>query len=145
MYGLIITGAVLATAPEEFRLVRVAILLVGTLAIYWAAETYVHWISARAIRRRDLSRHERWQLVRDGWPLMTAAGVPLAFLGLEALFRIETATALQLTLAINAVLLFIVGWDMSRSVGLTGARLLGSAVITGLLGVAMIVLKTLLH
>ena len=59
LYGLIVSGAVLATAHDDFRLVRVAILLLATLAIYWAAETYVHWIAARTLVQRDLTRHER--------------------------------------------------------------------------------------
>ena len=42
LYGLIVTGAVLATVPEDFRPIRIAVVLLGTLAIYWAAETYVH-------------------------------------------------------------------------------------------------------
>ena len=45
LYGLIISGAVLATAPDDIRLARVALLLFGTLLVYWAAETYVHWIA----------------------------------------------------------------------------------------------------
>ncbi|MGD9954522.1 MAG: hypothetical protein AB7V23_00495, partial [Candidatus Nanopelagicales bacterium] len=45
LYGLIVSGAVLATAPESFRISRVAFMLVATLAIYWIAETYVHWIA----------------------------------------------------------------------------------------------------
>ena len=35
LYGLIISGAVLATAPDEFRLIRVGVLLLVTLCIYW--------------------------------------------------------------------------------------------------------------
>jgi hypothetical protein len=85
LYGLIVSGAVLATAADEFRLGRVAILLVSTLAIYWAAETYVHWIAMRTLVQRDLSRDERKVLVRDGWPLVSACAVPLLFLGVEAL------------------------------------------------------------
>ena len=55
LYGLIVSGAVLATAADEFRLVRVAVILLCTLCIYWAAETYVHWIAARSLVQRDLS------------------------------------------------------------------------------------------
>ena len=55
LYGLIVSGAVLATAPDDFRLVRVAVLLFGTLVIYWAAETYVHWIAARSVVQRHLT------------------------------------------------------------------------------------------
>lgn len=145
LYGLIISGAVLATAPDDFRLARVAVLLLFTLCIYWAAETYVHLMAARTLLRRDLTGAERRGIVVDGWPLVAASGIPLAALALEAVLGVETKVALDVTLGVNSVLLFFVGWQMSRAGGLTGARLVLSATVAGLLGVTMIVLKTLLH
>jgi hypothetical protein len=145
LYGLIVSGAVLATAPDEFRLIRVAVLLLGTLGIYWAAETYVHWMAARSVLQRDLSGAERRAVVVDGWPLVAASAVPLAVLALEALLGVETKVALDVTLAVNAVLLFVLGWRMGRVSGLTGARLLVAAGAVGLLGVTLIALKTLMH
>jgi hypothetical protein len=145
LYGLIICGAVLATAPDEFRLVRVAVLLLGTLCIYWLAETYVHWMAARTLLRRDLTRPERRSIVVDGWPLVAASAVPLAALAIEALVGIDTKAALDITLALNAVMLFAVGWRMGTVSGLTGAKLVLAAGIAGLLGVTLIGLKTLMH
>jgi hypothetical protein len=104
-----------------------------------------HWIAARTLAQRDLSREERRRIVRDGWPLVTACAVPLLFLGLKALLGVETAVAVDLTLAVNTVLLFIVGWQMGKAGGLTGAPLALSSGATGPLGVALILLKTLTH
>ena len=101
-YGLIISGAVLATAPNEFRLARVAVILLGTLLIYYAAETYVHWLAARSVVRRDLTPAERRQILSDGWPLVTACAVPVLFLTLEAVLGVETSLALDLALVLNA-------------------------------------------
>jgi hypothetical protein len=84
-------------------------------------------------------------VIRDGWPLVAACGVPLLLLLLEAIVGMETKKALDLTLAVNAALLFGVGWQMGRASGLVGIRQLGSAAVTGLLGVLMVVLKTQLH
>ena len=145
LYGLIVSGAVLATAGDELRLARVAIILVSTLAIYWAAETYVHWIATRALVQRDLTREERRGIARDGWPLVAASAVPLICLGLEALLGVETSVALDLTLAVNAVLLFVVGWQMGRDGALTGIRQAIAAATAGLLGLALIALKALMH
>jgi hypothetical protein len=145
VYGLIVGGAVLATAPEDFRLVRVAFSLFATLVVYWAAETYVHWITVRTLAGRALTRTELGEVVRDGWPLVAACGVPVAFLAAEALFQVETALAVDLALALNAVLLFIVGWRMGRASNLTGLSLVVASAAAGLLGVAMIALKIGLH
>jgi hypothetical protein len=145
LYGLIVCGAVLATAPDEFRLARVAVMMFATLTIYWAAETYVHWFSAHSVAGRDLSRHEGWQIVRDGWPLVAACGLPLLFIALEALLGVETPRALDLALGFNTALLAFVGWQMGRAGGLSGARLALSVGAAGFLGAALITLKTLTH
>ena len=146
LYGLIVSGAVLATASDDFRLGRIAVVLVVTLLVDRAAETYVHWIALRAIVQRDLTAGERRMIVRDGWPLVAACGVPLLFLGLEALVGMETSAALDLTLAVNTLLLFIIGWQMGEEGRLgRGAAAWLSAVITGCLGIALIALKALLH
>ncbi|HEX5920009.1 MAG TPA: hypothetical protein VFY76_19265 [Nocardioides sp.] len=145
IYGLIVGGAVLATVPNDFRLVRVAIVLFVTLVVYWAAETYVHWITVRTLAGRALTRAELREIAWEGWPLVTACGVPVAFLAAEALFQVETALAVDLALVLNAMALFVVGWRMGRSGQLTGLSLFMSAAVAGLLGVAMIVLKISLH
>lgn len=145
LYGLIITGAVLATASAEFRLVKVVILLLGTLVIYWAAETYAHWIAARGLLHRPLTRSEQRQIVLEGSPLVTACAVPVVFLAVEWLVGIETGLALDLALALNTGLLLLVGWRMGKDGGLDGARLAVSVVATGALGAALIVLKSLMH
>ncbi|MDZ5662177.1 hypothetical protein HN031_15665 [Nocardioides sp. zg-1308] len=145
VYGLIIGGAVLATVPEDFRLVRVALNLFITLVVYWAAETYVHWISVRTLAGRALTSAEKREVVGDGWPLVAACAVPVAFLVVEALFRVETALAVDLALGLNAVLLLVVGWRMGRAGHLRGGALVVATVAAGLLGVAMIVLKIALH
>jgi hypothetical protein len=145
LYGLIITGAVLATAPDSYRLIRVALILAGTLAVYWAAETYAHWNAKRAHVGRPLNAGERRQIMLDGWPMVAASGVPLLCLAIEAVLGLETSVAIRITLVINSVLLFGAGWQTGKASGLTGSRLLLDCAFAGLLGVAMIVLKTLLH
>src|SRR5436190_47298 len=72
LYGLVITGAVLASVDQDFRLSRVALVLLSTLAIYWVAETFVHWTTAQTLLKRDLTRTERRSVVADGWPLVAA-------------------------------------------------------------------------
>jgi len=145
LYGLIVSGAVLATAPVDFSLARVAVLLFGTLVVYWAAETYVHWIAMRSVVQRHLTGAERRAIVRDGWPLVASCAVPIAFLFVEALLDIDTSVALDITLVVNLLLLMGVGWQMSRASGLNGVGLVASVGATGLLGAAMIFLKTFLH
>jgi hypothetical protein len=145
LYGLIIAGSVLATVSDDYRLVRVGVTLAVTLAIYWAAESYAHWNAARAHAGRPLDRTETMSVLRDGWPLVAASGIPLLCLAIEAVLQVETSLAVRITLGVNAVLLFLTGWQAGRAGGLTGPRLVLDAAVAGLLGIALIVLKTLLH
>lgn len=145
LYGLIVSGAVLATAPDDFAIRRVAIVLLCTLGIYWAAETFVNWTAARAVLQRNLTRIEQRAVVLDGWPLVAASAGPLALLTIEDLFRVETPAALKIALIANVGLLLVVGYRMSRTGGLRGIRLVVATALVGLLGATMIALKTLLH
>lgn len=145
LYGLIVSGAVLAATPPTDRLELVALTLLGTLVVYWAAETYVHWMTARAVLHRDLTGPERRGLVLDGWPLVAACAVPVAVLVVEELLRIDGPRAVEVALLVNAGLLVVVGHSMGRDSGLTGWRLAGSSVLAGVLGLAVVGLKTLLH
>jgi hypothetical protein len=145
LYGLIVSGAVLAAAPESLRIGRIIAALLATLVIYWASETYVHWIATRQVLERDLTSAERRQLVLDGWPLVTACAVPALLLMIESVLGVETSVAVDVALLANTGLLVVVGYRMSRAGGLRGGRLLLSAGAAGVLGVGVIALKTLLH
>ena len=105
----------------------------------------MHWIAIRTHVQRDLTGAERRTVVSDGWPLVAASGVPLAFLAGAAVLGMETALALNLTLVVNAVMLFVAGWTMGVAGGITGIRLVLSAAATGLLGLALVGLKSLMH
>ncbi|MFN8147259.1 MAG: hypothetical protein U0R76_07300 [Candidatus Nanopelagicales bacterium] len=142
LYGLIVSGAVLAAASESYRISRVVVAMVATLVIYWASETYVHWIAAREMLRRDLTAQERRHILLDGWPLVTASAVPAAVLLVEALLKVEDARAVDVALVVNTLLLLVVGYRMSRQSALTGWRLWASTALAGALGVAIIAVKT---
>lgn len=145
LYGLVITGSVLAAAPDEFGLARLAIALVGTLLVYWATETYAHWIALRSLLGRPLRGHERIEVMQDGLPLVAACLVPVVVLLVEALMGIEASRGVEIALGINVGLLAFVGWNMAGSGGITGWRRVLASVLTGLLGLAMVALKLTLH
>ncbi|MFN8158203.1 MAG: hypothetical protein U0R68_12340 [Candidatus Nanopelagicales bacterium] len=142
LYGLIVSGAVLAAASESYRISRVVVAMFATLVIYWASETYVHWIAARELLQRSLTAQERRHILLDGWPLVSASAVPAVVLLVEALLKVEDARAVDVALVVNTVLLLVVGYRMSKQSSLAGWRLWASTAIAGLLGVAIIAVKT---
>ncbi|MFD2792207.1 hypothetical protein ACFS27_01460 [Promicromonospora vindobonensis] len=145
LYGLIITGSVLAAAPEDHGLVRIAALLGGTLLVYWCAESYAHLIAARTLARRPLRASERRAVLSRGVPLIAACTVPGLVLLAEALLRVRPSVAVDIALLVNLGLLLVVGWRMSTAGGLRGVGRLWATVLAGLLGVAMIGLKLAVH
>ena len=145
LYGLIITGSVLAAAPEDHGLVRIAALLGGTLLVYWCAETYAHLIAARTLARRPLHAAERRRVLAEGLPLVSACAIPGAVLLAEALLQVQPSVAVDVALVVNVALLLVIGWRMSTAGGLAGANRLVATAVAGLLGAAMIALKLVLH
>jgi len=145
LYGLVVSGSVLAAAPTDRGLVRVAVLLGITLLVYWSAESYAHLIAARMVHERDLSAAERREVLSDGFPLVAACLAPVVVLVVEAVLRVGTVVGVTIALAVNVLLLVLVGWRMASAGHLTGVRRVAATVSTGLLGVVMIALKHGLH
>jgi hypothetical protein len=112
LYGLIVSGVVLATSSAEERLTFLVVSLVGTLSVYWAAETYVHLMAV---------------------PVAVVLGFGLA--------GADTATAATFALWVTTLLLFAAGYRIGRTAGLTGVKLLVSVFVSGLLGLVMELLK----
>lgn len=145
LYGLVVTGSVLAAAPDSIGLARLALALLGTLLVYWAAESYAHWTATRTLLGRSLRGEERREVVTDGLPLVAACLVPVAVLLAEALLDVPTGTGVRVALLANTALLVGVGWRMATSGGVRGFARVANSVGVGLLGVAMVALKYALH
>jgi hypothetical protein len=122
-----------------------AVTVVVTLLVYWVAETYVHWMSARAVYGRGLTRPERRAVVLDGFPLVAAGTIAVVVLLVEAVVRVQPDRAVRVALLVNVGLLLAVGWNMSAAGRLPTWQRVALTAMTGMLGVAMIGLKTLLH
>ncbi|MDP2012999.1 MAG: hypothetical protein Q8L05_02105 [Actinomycetota bacterium] len=145
LYGLIIACAVLATASPDARLVVVALTVIGTLAIYWIAETYVHVMAARQAQHRELTRAQFAAIAKDGLPLITVTFAPLLALLVAALLGLSAELGENIALAINIALLLTFGYRMSRDAGIRGMRLVISTLLAGFLGLAMVTLKIFLN
>jgi hypothetical protein len=77
--------------------------------------------------------------------MVTASYLPVATLLVARGLGASTVGAAQIALIVAGVLLVIHGHAAGRAAGLNGIRLFAVTAMAGLLGVAMIVLKTLLQ
>jgi len=147
VYGTILVLAVVSYMSEDDALGagRVAIAMLGTAAVYFAAHVYVDYLAARMTGERAGTGVLLRRVAREEWPLLHATlapGVPLV-LGAAGVFSRSTAVDLSLIVALAD----LVGWGYTagrQSYG-TRAGAVGSALVAVMLGYVVVALKNLLH
>jgi hypothetical protein len=144
IYGLIVSTAVMASEGGE-SVGRLAVAVVVTLLVYWAAERYAHVLARRIGLRRKQTRSELLRELSDGWELVTASFLPLAVLLGTHRLGVDLSGSILSALAFSTVLLALIGWRVGREAQLSLAQRLLSAACAGAFGVVMIALKTFLH
>ena len=145
IYGTIITAAVIAAGGNQLRTAALAVTIVVTLAIYWLAELYAELIGQHTHAGRLPNRAQIRLSMASTVPMITASFLPVIPLVAARLLGASSSGAAWIALIVTVVLLVIHGLMAGRAAGLGGLRLVAITSIAGLLGVAMVVLKTLLQ
>jgi hypothetical protein len=145
IYGVIVGAGVMAASHAD-RIRNVAVAVLVTLLVYWTAERYARVVAARIHGGRRPDRREVRRELTHGWEIVTASIIPLVVLVLAgALFGGHVYPAVLSALVASTLLLCLAGWEIGRDGRLTAPERLVSAAVAGLFGVAMILLKTVLH
>jgi hypothetical protein len=141
IYGTIVASAVLAAGGGHLRTVPLAVTVVVTLLVYWAAEGYAEILGEHT----HGGRLPTWAQVRASlaaiWPMVTASYIPLLALLVTRVLGADTKTAATVALVVAIALLLVQGWAGGKALHLRGARLLAVTLIAGGFGVTMILLK----
>jgi positive regulator of sigma E activity len=144
LYGVIVASAVMAASHANGAL-AVAVAVVITLLVYWAAERYARLVAERIHDgHRPTWGEVRRQLTR-GWEFVTASFLPLVVMIVARLLGAQVAGAVLAGLLCSTVLLGVAGWEIGRHGRLTTAERVASSVVAALFGVGMILMKALLH
>jgi hypothetical protein len=143
IYGTIVASAVLAAGGAHLRTVPLAVTVVVTLLVYWAAEGYAELLGEHAHAGRLPTRSHVQASLAAIWPMVTASYVPLLALLVTRILGADPKTAATVALVVAIVLLLIQGWVGGKASQLHGLRLLAVTLIAGAFGVAMILLKLL--
>ena len=141
IYGTIVTAAVLATGGGQVRAVSLALLVFGTLVVYWMAELYAEVLGEHVHEGRLPRGVELRALIASSWHMVTASYVPLVVLVAAALLGLSVTAASYAALAATVLLLLFHGHSASVDAGLSGWRLLGVTALAGALGILMVGLK----
>ena len=143
IYGTIVASAVLAAGGSHLRTAPLAVAVLVTLLVYWAAEGYAEVLGEHA----HAGRLPTWSHVRASlaaiWPMVTASYLPLGSLLVARLLGADTMTAATVALVVAIALLLVHGWLGGKASRLRGLRLLAVTLIAGAFGVMMILLKLL--
>jgi hypothetical protein len=145
IYGTIVTAAVIAAGGNQLSSAQLVVTIVVTLIVYWLAEQYAELLGAHTHDGRLPSLALVRSSLAEAWPMVTASFVPVASIGIAVLFGASSSDAAQVALIVTVVLLIMHGYSAGRAAGLGGKQQALVTIIAGLLGVAMVVLKSVLQ
>jgi hypothetical protein len=145
IYGLIVSAAVVAASSWHGTIGTTAVSVAVTLLVYWLAESYSNLMGWRAFRGHRPGWAQARETLRVRWPLVSASYLPLSTLAVSALMGANVSQAAVAALVLTTCMLFGAGWGIGRASGVRGLALLGTALTSAVFGVAMVLLKTLLH
>lgn len=146
LYGAIVSATALAAVslhtPEA---ARVAIVTGAVLVIYWMADLYVHALAMRfdgdtrsLLRRLGRSAAHKSSVLRGGLP-----GI-VVYVGVYAATA-DASMAAYAALGSAIVILTVAGYLGARHAGAPGRPAMVEGAGAGLLGVLVLVAKSLLH
>lgn len=146
VYGSVLAAGVVASLDVgDVGSVVMTETLAGTMVVFWLSHV---WAEAIADRMHD-PRPFTWARLRAvalwHWPMLQAAAGPLLAVALADLGVWSQATAVTVALAISVAQL--VGWGIAvgRRTFASWPLALVNGLVDGLLGLALVVLKTLVH
>jgi hypothetical protein len=145
IYGTVVTAAVIAAGGNQLSTTELEVTVLVTLVVYWLAEQYAELLGEHTHEGRLPRRDQVRSSLGGAWPMVSASFIPLIALLLARVAGSSAPGAAAIALAVTVVLLIVHGYSAARAAGFTGVRLVAVTGTAGLLGVAMVVLKTLLQ
>jgi hypothetical protein len=146
IYGAIIGLALVCALQAHPPAAGVtAALLVGTAVAVGLAELYSEIVAAEARTHRLVRRGQVRAMAAEALAVVVGAGFPAVFFALAAFGAMRVETAFTLAKWTGLGLICGYGYLAARLAGVSRASALVHALAIGLIGVALIALKALLH
>jgi hypothetical protein len=146
IYGTILVAGVLAGLGHgEAAASTVTISVLGTAAVFWLAHVWAHVMSERVNDPHGFTWAVVGRIARSEWPMVQAATLPSVPLLLAWAGAIDDDSGIDLAIAITVVQL--AGWGLlvgRRSFDRWPLALL-SGLVNAAFGVAIVILKALVH
>jgi hypothetical protein len=147
IYGLILATAVIAVSREygEADAGRVALAVLVTAIVFSLAHVYAALLGRGVSEEQTLTRAEVVHALRDHWTLVEVAVPLIGVLGLGAIGVIPDDTALVAATVLALVELAAAGAYAAIRHGAGPRGTILSAAFALVLGLAIVLLKTLVH
>lgn len=102
VYGSLLAASVVATASSagELPLLKLALMLIITGLVFWAAHVYAHWVGERQLTGSPWSWSEIQRVARHEWPIVEAAFLPAAAVAVGPLLGLGLSGTGWLVLAV---------------------------------------------
>lgn len=144
IYGTIVVAGVLAASdydeqPEAFD---TGVYALCTVLVLWVAHAWAQTLGRRFVGGGGLRHALRHSLRRD-WPLVQTALPPLGATALARLFGASDETAISIGFWVCLASLGAWGAIIAHRERATTARTVGAALMSAMLGLALVVLKEL--
>ena len=146
IYGSVI-GLALLLALEDHppTALQAVAAVIGTAVAVALAELYSELIGREALTRRATHRDRVRRMTKEAGAVFVGAGFPAIFFLLAALGVMQVTTAFRLAKWTGLGLICGYGFLAARLAGAGPMKATLQALIVGLIGVALIVLKTFTH
>ncbi|MEU6646424.1 hypothetical protein ABZ863_28295 [Saccharomonospora sp. NPDC046836] len=143
IYGAIVTAAILTAAGGRLPTAALAVTVVVTLLVYWAAEEYAELLGKHVEGGKLPGREQIRSELATTWPMVSASYGPLLVLLVARLAGASPMTAANIGLAAAVVLLVYYAWSACRAAALRSRQLIGMTAAAAAMGAVMILLKNL--
>ena len=145
IYGTLIGASVLAVSDDDDPVTEIAVAVILTILIYWAAERWSAVLGAYLQNPHPITPREALRIFAEGYPMVQASYVPLFVMVVVRVLGGSIAWAVNAALMVSIAVLIGLGALAGRRAGLRGWWLVLSAAFTGALGFAVVALKAVLH
>jgi hypothetical protein len=146
IYGEILLLAVLAAVGDHHVAAgTVLVTVVSSQLVFWLAHAYSETIGRQVLAEERIDHESFGRILEHEWPIVQAAGPTVVLMGLAMVDVLETATGIDLAIALGV--LSLLGWGFAagrRSRDTLRGQLLAGA-LSGALGLAIVGLKIAVH
>ncbi len=148
VYGLVlVAGMIVISRNLTGSSIEALGVVVATLVVFFIAHVYADVVGYLAdVRHRESSLREAIRHgIQDSAGLLVLGSIPVIVLLLGVVGVLGRSDAVWLALALDVLLLGILGWAITAARTSRVLHRLGGALLTAALGGVMILLKVLIH